>query len=165
MEENAFLDIVQQEAHLKNREEAKTATLVVFDLLHHEITTDEAKEIKRELPEDLAKIWEGGHFWLDRIFSRLRPSTRFNGKEFIDQVNARKGDLLATGEDITYAVLFALQQQLSDEENEALAIQLPSELQQMWRSAGGSDIQSLPETLIEVEVETIVVGFEAENER
>jgi uncharacterized protein (DUF2267 family) len=135
MHPNTFLRIVQQEAGLKNMDEAKLATSIVFDLLHHRISQDEAAHVKAQLPQTLAEIWEGGTIWFSRLLSRFEPQNKFNRKEFIDQVNARKGDLMTPGEKITRAVFYALQSQITPGESEDVAVQLPKDLRVFWNEA------------------------------
>ncbi len=153
MHPNRFLRIVQEEAGLKDMDEAKLATQIVFDLLHHRITPDEAKDVKAQLPHELANIWEGGEVWYQRIFSRFERQNRFNKKEFMDQINARKQDIAASPERVARAVFYALQSQISAGEARDVRAQLPHDLELLWDEArplpeyaggGGGESEVLP---------------------
>lgn len=135
MKPNRFLQIVQDEAGLRNGEEAKLATRIVFDLLHHRIAEEEAEDVESQLPRELALIWEGGPSWFQRLLSRFTPHNRFNRSEFIREVNARKQNLQATGEEITRAVFYALQNQISPGEAKDVARQLPIDLRALWEES------------------------------
>lgn len=135
MHANRFLKLVQDEAGLNNIEQAKLATRIVFDLLHHRITEEEAYDIESQLPRDLALIWEGGETWFQRLLSRFKPHNDFNRLEFIKEINARKQDLPSTGEKISKAVFYALQNQISRGEAEDVAAQLPLDLRDLWKEA------------------------------
>lgn len=135
MHSNTFLHIVQEEAGLRNFEEAKQATQVVFDLLHHRITEDEADDVKAQLPREIANLWEGGNNWVDALLFRMKSHNKFNRKEFIDAVNAHKQDLPATGETLTRAVFYALQSQISIGEANDVAAQLPKDLKALWEES------------------------------
>lgn len=153
MESKKFLQIVQEEAGLRDENEAKQATWVVFDLLHHRITPGEADDVRAQLPKELAEIWEGGEAWFNRLLARFTPQNTFNRKEFIDQVNARKQDLPATGERITRSVFYALQSQISPGEADDVAAQLPKDLKALWNEArplvqytgNGGEMESSPD--------------------
>jgi uncharacterized protein (DUF2267 family) len=140
MHTNTFLKLVQDEAGLSNLEEARIATRVVFDLLHHRITKEEAEDVEAQLPHELGDIWEGGESWVDRIMARFERQNRFNKKEFLNQVNARKGDLKAPGEVITRAVFYALQEQITPGEAKDIAAQLPKDLRELWQSASPTHV-------------------------
>ncbi len=135
MRPRKFLQIVKEEAGLNNLEESKIATLVVFDLLHHRITKAEAEDVRSQLPEELAHIWEGGDIWYNRLLAKFEPHNKFNRTEFINQVNARKQDLMATGEKITKAVFYALQSQITEGEAADVSAQLPRDLRALWEEA------------------------------
>lgn len=152
MHPNTFLDIVKQEGGLRNRDEAERATRIVFDLLHHRITEEEAQDVRSQLPEQLANLWEGGTTWMEWLFSKLAPHHTYTRQEFIDEVNARKGDIMATGEQIVRAVFYALQSQISPGEARDVAAQLPRDLKQLWdesrpleqiQAAGGPEYESV----------------------
>lgn len=135
MHANTFLRIVQEEADLRNLDEAKQATQIVFQVLHHRITPDEAEDVRAQLPRELANLWEGGDTWFRQIFSRLQPQNTFNREEFIHAVNEQKGDLPVSGGRLVHAVFYALQHQISPGEAEDVAAQLPRDLCELWESA------------------------------
>lgn len=135
MNVQTFLRIVQEEAGLANREQAKKATQLVFDLLHHRITEDEAEDVKSQLPKDLAEMWDGGDNLLDRLISRFTPHHKFERMAFVEAVNDQKGTLPSTGEKITRAVFYALQSQISPGEAKDVAQQLPKQLRELWEES------------------------------
>lgn len=132
MHPNTFLRLVQEEAGLRNIEEATIATQVVFDVLHHRITPEEADDVRAQLPKDLAKLWEGGEGWFARLIAKLERQTTFTRTEFIREVNARKQDLKPSGETLIRAVFYALQSQITPGEASDVAAQLPKDLRELW---------------------------------
>lgn len=137
MHPNHFLKIVEKEARLRNLDDARLATQVVFKLLHLRITEDEAKDVKSQLPHDLALLWEGGEWWTERLLFHFAPHNRFDQEAFLNQVAVETLDLPAPPETVVRAVFYALQHQISPGEVADVAAQLPPDLRQIW-------IQSTP---------------------
>jgi uncharacterized protein (DUF2267 family) len=155
MRPNTFLRLVQEEAGLRSLDEAKTATEIVFHLLRYRMTDEEADDVVAQLPRELAGVWQGGQGWVGKLLAEFKPHNKLNRKTFIEQVEARKTDLPASGEKITLAVFYALQNQISAGEAKDISDQLPYDLRELWESvrplsrvAGGGGGES--EELIDI---------------
>lgn len=135
MNSGAFYKLVQQQAGLANRDEAEEATRIVFELLSHRITREEADDVRAQLPTDLKSVWDGGHNMLDWLKQRFTPQNTFNRQEFLAQVTDRKETIPASPEQLVKAVFFALQSQISEGEADDVAGQLPRDLRALWQEA------------------------------
>ena len=135
MHPNTFLRIVQEEAGLHTLTQAETATKIVFQLLHNRITPEEAADVEAQLPRDLAAIWEGGAVWTERLLYRFTPRNKFNRREFIAEVEKQQDSLPTSGEQITRAVFYALQHQITPGEAEDIAAQLPMDVRALWQES------------------------------
>ncbi|HEY9875999.1 MAG TPA: DUF2267 domain-containing protein [Candidatus Obscuribacterales bacterium] len=144
---NTFLEKVKTKGNLKDLDEAKRATEVLFRTMRDVMTTEASERVAQELdqaderreqsglPEaDVEELWEDTNP-LVGFLSKLRPQLKIKPENFLIRLR-QEGNLPgADAVPIVKAIFSATKEELSQERIQEIAGFLPGEIRQMWEES------------------------------
>ncbi len=166
MQEQEFLKHVRERAGLKDNDEAKHDTEVVFQTLRGRISHEGAENIGAQLPKELKELWDVG--WWERIKREITGTEHLDLGAFIAKVaHELKTEDLGWAENVVRAVFTTLQEQITEGAAGSIESQLPEDLRDFWREcAPGEEAAAVqgPPFEFEAPVETGVTAGPTEEE-
>ena len=128
-----FLDRLQAEAGLDDREAALDATRSVFTTLRDRLTPEEADDLEAQLASELKAVWRGSG--VQALVHKVTGPERLSYQEFLDRVAAMNGVSAEQARELTRLVFRMLKERISGGEAEDVASQLPKKLKVLWLEA------------------------------
>jgi len=135
---HAFLEKVKAKGNLKDLDEAKNATEVVFrtmrDVMSNEAVERVDEELDKSATDEVEDLWEDTNP-LVRFLSKIRPQLEIKPENFLVRLR-QEGNLPGRdAETIIKAVFSATKEELSPERIQEVASYLPGEIKDMWQEA------------------------------
>jgi uncharacterized protein (DUF2267 family) len=135
MQENEFLNAVQQRTGLESRDQAYTITSAVLGVFGQRITQGEAENIASQLPTQMDNV----------LISETPEAEEFSADEFISRVDDRVATLsdatASNTEHYIRGVMTVLGDAVSGSELEDARNQLPSEFDSLYEPIDMSEQQ------------------------
>ena len=135
MQENEFLNAVQQRTGLESRDQAYTITSAVLGVFGQRITQGEAENIASQLPTQMDNV----------LISETPEAEEFSADEFVSRVDDRVATLsdatASNTEHYIRGVMTVLGDAVSGSELEDARNQLPSEFDSLYEPIDMSEQQ------------------------
>ncbi len=138
MNKGEFIKQVQTLTQLPTKEATEDAVSIIFSLLSHRLTPQEAKDVADQLPQDMKNLWNSDT-WITNFLTLSRQwQLKYRKKEELysligNEITRRQLPLGA--EELALAVFHVLKTQISVGESEDIAAQLPEDIEQVWFAA------------------------------
>lgn len=135
---HAFLEKVKAKGNLKDLDEAKNATEVVFRTMRDVMSNEAVERVEEELDssatDEVEDLWEDTNPIVS-FLSKIRPQLKIKPENFLVRLR-QEGNLPGRdAETIIKAVFSATKEELSSERIQEVASYLPGEIQEMWQQA------------------------------
>lgn len=134
----AFLEKVRDKGNLKNIEEARNATEVVYRTMRDVMSNEAIGRVEDELddnaPEQVEELWEDTNP-IVHFLSRIRPNLHISPDNFLVRLRQEANLPGADAETIIKAVFSATKDELSQERIEEVANYLPGRISEFWQEA------------------------------
>lgn len=147
-EHKPFLEKVKLQANLKDIDEARRATEVLFRTMRDVMPTEAVERVADELDEADDRREEAGivdkveveDLWEDTnplvsFLSKIRPVLKIKPENFLVRLRQEANLPGADAETIVKAIFSATKEELSEERIQEISAFLPGEIQEMWQQA------------------------------
>lgn len=137
MTTHEFTKRVMELANIQEREIAERGIQIVFSILRHRLTENEAADVKAQLPHELKRVWEN-HVWITNFFKLSGKKLKYHHvNELLSLVENEilRERLHLSADIIAKAVIHALKEQISWGETKDIISILPDELKDYYRAA------------------------------
>lgn len=137
MNKDDFVKKVMNQLNIEDKNVAERGIQIVFSILSHRLTIDEASDVSDQLPHDLKRIWNND-VWITNFFrlsgKRLKYRHRIELLTLVENEILRER-LPLHAEDLTKTVLHILKEQITPGESEDISSQLPDEIKDFFKAA------------------------------
>ncbi|MEI7474269.1 MAG: DUF2267 domain-containing protein [bacterium] len=137
MTAHEFTKRVMELADIQEKEVAEKAIQIVFSILRHRLTEEEASDVKSQLPHELKRVWDN-HVWITNFFKLSGRKLKYHHvNELLTLVENEilRENLPLSADNITKAVIHTLKEQISFGETKDVIAILPDELKDYYRAA------------------------------
>jgi uncharacterized protein (DUF2267 family) len=135
---HAFLEKVKAKGNLKDLDEAKNATEVVFRTMRDVMSNEAVERVEEELDnsetDEVEDLWEDTNPIVS-FLSKIRPQLKIKPENFLVRLRQEANLPGRDAETIIKAVFSATKEELSPERIQEVASYLPGEIQEMWEQA------------------------------
>jgi uncharacterized protein (DUF2267 family) len=135
---HAFLEKVKAKGNLKDLDEAKNATEVVFRTMRDVMSNEAVERVEEELDnsetDEVEDLWEDTNPIVS-FLSKIRPQLKIKPENFLVRLRQEANLPGRDAETIIKAVFSATKEELSPERIQEVAGYLPGEIQEMWEQA------------------------------
>ncbi|MEW5859508.1 MAG: DUF2267 domain-containing protein [Cyanobacteriota bacterium] len=135
---HAFLEKVKAKGNLKDLDEAKSATEVVFRTMRDVMSNEAVERVEEELDnsatDEVEDLWEDTNPIVS-FLSKIRPQLKIKPENFLVRLRQEANLPGRDAETIIKAVFSATKEELSPERSQEVASYLPGEIQEMWEQA------------------------------
>lgn len=132
-----FIKRVMELAEIQEKEVAERGIQIVFSILRHRLTDEEASDVKSQLPQELKRVWDN-HVWITNYFKLSGKKLKYHHvNEMLSLVENEilRDNLPLSAEKITKAVIHALKEQITAGETKDIIAMLPDELKEFYKAA------------------------------
>lgn len=137
MTTHEFTKRVMELANIQEKEVAELGIQIVFSILRHRLTDNEANDVKSQLPHELKRVWDN-HVWITNFFRMSGKKLKYHHvNELLSLVENEllRERLNLSSDTITRAVIHTLKEQISWGETKDIISILPDELKDYYRAA------------------------------
>lgn len=129
----AFLNRLQAEAGLGDRDEALRLAQSVFTALRDRLTPEEAADLEAQLASELKAIWRGSP--IKSLYHKATGPRRISFETFVGRVAAQNEVSYERALELTRLTFRLLKDLISTGEADDVASQLPKKLKILWLDA------------------------------
>ncbi|MDD3012657.1 MAG: DUF2267 domain-containing protein [Candidatus Gastranaerophilales bacterium] len=137
MNKDEFVKKVMEQLNIQDTHVAERGVQIVFSILSHRMTENEAHDVADQLPQDLKRIWNN-QVWITNYF--LLSGKRLNYRHKVQLLTLVENEILRENlpihaEKLTQAVIHTLKEQITTGETEDIIAQLPEEIKDFYKAA------------------------------
>jgi uncharacterized protein (DUF2267 family) len=137
MNKDEFVKKIMEQLQCDDKNAVERGVQIVFSILSHRLTKNEAHDVADQLPQDLKRMWNN-NVWITNYF--LLSGKRLNYRHKVQLITLVENELLRENiplhaECLTYAVFHTLKEHITVGESEDIIAQLPDEIREVYKAA------------------------------
>lgn len=137
MNKDDFVKKVMTQLNTQDKNTTERGIQIVFSILSHRLTKEEADQVCDQLPHDLKRMWNN-QVWITNYF--MLSGKRLNYRHRVQLMSLVENEILRESlnlhaESLTKAVLHTLKEQITPGESGDISAQLPEEIKDFFKAA------------------------------
>jgi uncharacterized protein (DUF2267 family) len=137
MNKDEFVSKIMEQLDIQDKNVAERGIQIVFSILSHRMTENEAQDVADQLPHDLKRMWNN-QVWITNYF--FLSGKRLNYRHKAQLLSLVENEILRENlplhaEKLTQAVIHTLKEHITAGETDDIIAQMPEEIKDFYKAA------------------------------